>query len=214
MDKANIVIIPGLNCSIDIWKTTNSNQESVYSYLKKKYNVIDLEIPISKFKLQIDELLKYMNESIPNNSFIISNSYGSVSSLLYTNKYSSKIKGLFFIDPTTTVENYRFKNIVDIDVRNNLYNFLQVTESFKYLKCPIISHCIIPFKKLMNPDKAFTDSSAFSKLNKRFMYLQLLSNNPQSSIIIHPNRSHFIQQNECNKIKVSIDTLINGVNLK
>ena len=35
------------------------------------------------------------------------------------------------------------------------------------------------------------------------MYLQLLSNNPKSSIIIHPNRSHYLQQNECNKIKFS-----------
>ena len=71
MDKANIVIIPGLNSSIDIWKITNSNQESVYSYLKKKYNVIDLVIPISSFKLKLDDLLNYMDGIIPNDSFII-----------------------------------------------------------------------------------------------------------------------------------------------
>ena len=209
MDKANIVIIPGLNSSIDIWKITNSNQESVYSYLKKKYNVIDLVIPISSFKLKLDDLLNYMDGIIPNDSFIISNSFGSVSSLLYTHKYDGKIKGLLFIDPTTSVENYRFNSIDDIDIRNNLFRFLEITESYKNLKCPIISHSIIPFKKLMNPDKSFSDTSVFSKLNKRFMYLQFLSNNPKSSIIIHPNRSHFLQQNESDKIKNSIDTLVN-----
>ena len=80
MKRINIVIIPGLNSNIDIWKITNSNQESVYHYLikNKNYHVIDLVIPLAYFKLQLNQLLDFMNDKIPDNSFIISNSFGNV----------------------------------------------------------------------------------------------------------------------------------------
>ena len=75
-------------------------------------------------------------------------------------------------------------------------------------KCPIISHVIIPFKKLMNPNKYIQDDYVFSILNHKFSFLKLLSNHHKSNIIIHPNISHYIHQYECEKIKCNIDYLI------
>lgn len=208
MVEKNIVIIPGLNCDMKIWKITKTNHESVYEYLKKKHNLIELVLPIHLFKSGVDNLLLYMDKIIPKDSYLISNSFGSVPSLLYFKKYSNKVKAMMFIDPTTQIENYRFTRVFDLDIRNNLFEMQLITQNYKYLRCPIISHTILPFKKLMNPDKLITDQHAFEVLNTKFSYLQSLSNNPKSNIILHPNRSHFLHQYESEKIKLSIEYLV------
>ena len=48
---------------------------------------------------------------------------------MYTKKYPDKIKGLLFIDPTTSIENYRFNKIKDKRISNNLFELLKITET-------------------------------------------------------------------------------------
>ena len=208
MNTKNIVIIPGLGCTIDIWKKTKTNQISIYHYLKN-HTIIDLTLSIDKFKLDIDSLMKYIHHFIPDNSYILSNSFGCIISILYTYRYPHKIKGILMIDPTTKNEQYRFKRIKDSYIADNLKILLYNSLDIKYLKCPIIIHTNIPFKKFTNPYKKISNYSIFNMLNDKFKYLKLLSNNPKSNIIMHPNSEHFIKQTECEKIKCSIDYLIN-----
>jgi pimeloyl-ACP methyl ester carboxylesterase len=206
-NKKNIVIVSGLGSKIDIWKTTKTNQKSVYSYLEEKHNIFDLSIPIELFEFDIENLLKYMNNIIPKDSYLLANSFGCVTSILFTKKYPDKIKGIMLIDPTTEMESYRFKKFSTI-ISNNLINYLNFQYKIRYLTCPVISHVIIPFKKLTNSEKKVTNDHVFNILNDKFTYLKLLSNHPKSNIIIHPNLSHHIHQFECEKIKCNIDYLI------
>ena len=207
----NIIIIPGLDSKIDIWKTTKTNQKSVYHHLENKHNVVDLIIPLDKYSLNTDELIYFMNDQIPENSYILANSFGCVMGLIYASKYPDKVKGIILLDPTTLMESYRFDRIDNIIIKQNLLKLLELQENIRYLNSfPIISHVILPLKKLMNPEKKVTDLNVFNILNNKFSFLKLLSNNPKSNIIIHPNCSHFIQQVECEKIKCNIDYLISN----
>lgn len=203
----NIVIVSGLGSKINIWKTTKSNQKSVYHYLEKKHNIIDLSIPIEKLALDIEKLLQYMNNIIPQESYLLANSFGCVTSILFTQKHPDKIKGIMLIDPTTKMESYRFNNLSS-EIRNNLFYLLDLQYKIRYLTCPVISHVIVPFKKLMNPEKKVANDHVFNILNEKFTYLKLLSNHSKSNIIVHPNLSHYIHQFECEKIKCNIDYLI------
>ena len=210
MEKKNIVIIPGLGYSLDIWKTTKTNQTSVFDYLVDNHNLIDLSIPISDYKIDTDQFFKKINQSIPNNSYILSNSFGCVISLIFCQKYPDKVKGMILIDPTTIIEDYRLLKISDVKIKNQLIQLLKIENIIKYLNhIPIISHVNVPFKKLMNPNKSISDENAFKVLNTKFMHLKNLSLHPKSNIIIHPNKSHFLQQEEPEKIKCNIDYLIN-----
>jgi predicted alpha/beta hydrolase family esterase len=205
-----IVIIPGLDFNIEDWKISKSNHQSIYHYLEKKYNIIDLTINNEKYKLQINDFLDYINTIIPNNSYLLAHSFGSVIALLFAKNFTNKVKGILLIDPSSCKETFRINRIKDETIKNNLLNMLQLQTQIKYLnKFPIISHVIFPFKKLSNPDKQITDENVFEIFNQHFSFLKHISHHPKSNIILHPNVNHNIHQVECEKIKCNIDYLLN-----
>lgn len=211
--RQNIVIIPGLGHGIDTWKETQCNQQSVYEYLQEQnYQTIVLELSENNYQLSEKELLDYMNSLVPINSILLAHSFGCVMALLYSHHYSSKIKGVILLEPTTQMESYRLEKIVaNPSLRTSLLYLLQQQSQLKNLNfCPIISHVIIPFKKLMNPHKKITDGYVFEILNTKFMFLKLLSSHPHSNIIIYPNGEHLLYQKEAPKIKASVDYLLSS----
>ena len=109
----NILLFSGLGYDINNWKITKTNQESVYHYLESKYNLVDLTISLDKFKMNVNDLLEYLNTLIPENSYILAHSFGCVTGLLYTQKYPDKIKGVMLLDPTTLKQSYRIHNMED-----------------------------------------------------------------------------------------------------
>lgn len=208
----NIVVIPGLGHGIDTWKENKSNQQSVYEYLQQQgYHVIVLELSENDYQLPEQELLNYINSLIPEESYLLAHSFGCVIALLFSHYYSFKVKGIILLDPTTQIECYRLERIEDLSLRNSLLFLLQQQKFLKNLNfCPIISHVIVPFKKLMNPHKKITDEYVFETLNSKFMFLKLLSNHPQSNIVIYPNGEHLLYQKEASKIKASLNSLLSS----
>lgn len=205
----NILLFSGLGYDINNWKVTKTNQESVCHYLESKYNLVDLTISLDKFKMNVNDLLEYLNTLIPENSYILAHSFGCVTGLLYTQKYPDKIKGVMLLDPTTLKQSYRIHNMEDELIRNNLLKMLKLQEEIKFMnKCPIITHVVFPFKKLKNPDKQVKDDHVFEIFNDHFTFLKQLSHHPKSNIILHPNVNHFIHHYEPEKIKYNIDYLI------
>lgn len=204
-----VVIIPGLGHGLDTWKQTQSNHQSIYEYLiQQKHQIIGLELSESDYQLSFEDLLKYMDRLIPVNSYLLAHSFGCIMALLYSHHYPHKIKGVTLLDPTTQMERYRLERIEDLSLRNSLLSLLDRQELLKNLNfCPIISHVIIPFRKLMNHQKKITDGYVFEILNTKFMFLKLLSSHPQSNTLIYPNGEHLLYQKEASKIKASLDLL-------
>ena len=204
-----VVIIPGLGHGLDTWKQTQSNHQSIYEYLvQQKHQIIGLELSESDYQLSFEDLLKYIDRLIPVDSYLLAHSFGCVMALLYSHHYPHKIKGIILLDPTTQMESYRLERIEDLSLRNSLLSLLNQQELLKNLNfCPIISHVIIPFRKLMNPQKKITDGYVFEILNTKFMFLKLLSSHPQSNTLIYPNGEHLLYQKEASKIKASLDLL-------
>ena len=204
-----VVIIPGLGHGLDTWKQTQSNHQSVYEYLvQQNHQIIDLELSESNYQLSFKDLLKYIDRFIPVDSYLLAHSFGCVIALLFCHHNPHKIKGVILLDPTTQMERYRLERIEDLSLRNSLLSLLDRQELLKNLNfCPIISHVIIPFRKLMNPHKKITDGYVFEILNTKFMFLKLLSSHPQSNTLIYPNGEHLLYQKEASKIKASLDLL-------
>ena len=158
--------------------------------------------------MSFEDLLKYIDRLIPVDSYLLAHSFGCVIALLYSHHYPHKIKGVILLDPTTQMERYRLERIEDLSLRNSLLSLLDRQELLKNLNfCPIISHVIIPFRKLINPQKKITDGYVFEILNTKFMFLKLLSSHPQSNTLIYPNGEHLLYQKEASKIRASLDLL-------
>ena len=207
--RSTIIAIPGLGSNIDDWKEIDRNNKkhtSLYDYISTNYNMIDMSLNLESFRKDIDEIIEYINEKIPYNSYIVSSSFGSVIGLIYVSKYPKKIKGVIMIDPTTIKDLHRLKSIDDQCIKDNLVNMVKLQQEIKYLNdIPIISHVNLSLKPIIK--NSLHMQTMLEDLNIHMMHLKTLSTEIRSSVIVYTNAHHNIHHYTPENLFISIDNL-------
>ena len=208
-----IVYFSGLDSPINYWNIDDKQKEiglekdinlQGYSTVEIYFNIMnkcmDLEIDdlLYQIDIELNELKKKYKKLV-----LVGQSFGGLISILYSIKYSSKIKSIILLDITTYIDLdkilLKYKNIKNIKYKL-LYDKIINYELIKNHKLSLKKN--INVISYLNISTKQNNVSYLEYLNKLFSFYNQLSIN--NKIIICPNTSHNIHYIEFLKIKKSI----------
>jgi predicted alpha/beta hydrolase family esterase len=209
--KNTIIIIPGLGASLDDWKISHTCKKTIYDHIITGYNVIDGSLKMDSYQEEIENLLEVINKKIPHNTYIVTSSFGSVIALLYLSRSMNrqKIKGVLMVDPTTTKDLHRLKQIKNIHIRENLMMMVEQQQCIDPLSLkgiPVIIHASLSLKYICGQKPEYI-CKFIKSLNVHMKHLSSLTTCVTSKLITYTNGHHNIHQSEPCKIAYSIDEL-------